>query len=437
MQDNSKRIMVVDGSEVARTIIARILNEEMPGATIATCGTAAEATERLEEERFDLISTALMLPDRDGLELSRVVRGSQHHHYTPIIVISGDADERLLREGFAAGVTDYFDKSLGYQAFAQFIQEFTERNAGLVGRILYVEDSPSAAAYTMRLMEHHGLQVVHTTTAEDALEQLSATAPGGPREHESFDIIVTDFYLKGIMTGGDLLHAVRAKFHYSQQEMPVLMVTVAENNEKQVDVFHAGANDFVTKPIVEETLMARIRSLLLIKQQFVALKRQSETMHRLAITDTLTRVYNKRYLLDHGDQFLANPRNHPVSALLLDIDHFKKINDNLGHITGDRVLEALGKLLKERIPSDAMAVRFGGEEFALLVPRSPQRDAHHCAEKLRAEVESLYPVDIPITISIGLACTQNQPELNLTQLLSQADKALYAAKDRGRNRVCA
>jgi two-component system cell cycle response regulator len=188
---------------------------------------------------------------------------------------------------------------------------------------------------------------------------------------------------------------------------------------------------------VEEILMARIRSLLLIKQQFVALKRQSETMHRLAITDTLTRVYNKRYLLDRGDDFLADPRNHPVAALLLDIDHFKKINDNLGHITGDRVLEALGGLLKDRIPADAMAVRFGGEEFALLVPRCNPATAHGCAEKLRGEVEALYPADIPITISIGLACTQNQPELNLTQLLSLADKALYAAKDRGRNRVCA
>jgi two-component system cell cycle response regulator len=429
--------MVVDGSEVARTIVARILNEGMPNAIITTCGTAAEAIACLEQEPYDLISTALMLPDRDGLELSRHVRASHRHHYTPIIVISGDADERLLREGFAAGVTDYFDKSLGYHAFADFVKEFTERNSGLVGRILYVEDSPSAATYTIRLMERHGLQVVHTTTAEEALEQLSRTAPGGPSEHQAFDILVTDFYLKGSMTGGDLLHAVRAKFHYSQQEMPVLMITVAENDEKQVEVFHAGANDFVTKPIVEEILMARIRSLLLIKQQFVALKRQSETMHRLAITDTLTRVYNKRYLLDHGDQFLANRHNHPISALLLDIDHFKKINDNLGHITGDRVLEALGKLLKERIPNDALAVRFGGEEFALLVPRCKLRDAQTCAEQLRAEVEALCPADIPITISIGLACTQNLPDISLTQLLSLADKALYAAKDRGRNRVCA
>ena len=338
------RILVVDSSEVARTIIVRILNEEMPDTELITCGTVQEACAWLERSHFDLITTALMLPDKDGLELSRYIRASENHHYTPIIVVSGDANARLLREGFAAGVTDYFDKSLGYSAFAEFIKDFMQRNSGLVGRILYVEDSQLAANILTRLMERHGLQVVHTTHAEEALQLLRETAPGGPREEDSFDIVITDFFLQGHMTGGDLLHAIRAKFHYSSQEMPVLVLTGEEADERQIEVFHAGGNDFVAKPIIEEVLMARIRSLLLIKQQFSALKRQTESMHRLAITDSLTQVYNRRYLLDHGDQFLANRNNYPVATVLLDIDHFKKINDNLGHIAGDRVLKAIGKL---------------------------------------------------------------------------------------------
>lgn len=431
------RILVVDGSEVARTIIVRILNEEMPDTEITTCGTVQEACAWLERSHFDLITTALMLPDKDGLELSRYVRASANHHYTPTIVVSGDADSRLLREGFAAGVTDYFDKSLGYRAFADFIKEFMQRNSGLVGRILYVEDSQLAAAVLIRLMERHGLQVIHTTHAEDALKLLHDTSPGRPGESEPFDIVITDFFLQGHLTGGDLLHAIRAKFHYSQQEMPVLVLTGSEGDEKQVEVFHAGANDFVAKPIIEEVLMARIRSLLLIRQQFAALKRQTDSMHRLAITDSLTRVYNRRYLLDHGEQFLANRNNQPVSAVLLDIDHFKKINDNLGHITGDRVLEALGQMLLDRIPEGAMPVRFGGEEFAVLVPRCMANDAYQCAEGLRNEVAALNPANVPITVSIGLASNQQNPNLTLTQLLNHADKALYAAKAQGRNQVCA
>ena len=431
------RILVVDSSEVARTIIVRILNEEMQDTEIITCGTVQEACAWLERSQFDLITTALMLRDKDGLELSRYVRASSHHHYTPTIVVSGDADARLLREGFAAGVTDYFDKSLGYRAFAAFIKDFMQRNSGLVGRILYVEDSQLAATILVRLMERHGLQVVHTTHAEEALQLLRETAAGGPREAESFDIVISDFYLQGNLTGGDLLHAIRARFHYSQQEMPVLVLTGSETEEKQVEVFHAGGNDFVAKPIVEEVLMARIRSLLLIKQQFAALKRQTETMHRLAITDSLTRVYNRRYLLDHGEQFLATRGNHPVAAVLLDIDHFKKINDNLGHITGDRVLESLGQLLLDRLPENALAVRFGGEEFALLVPCCQDTRAWRCAEGLREEIAALNPADVSVTVSIGLATNQHRPDMTLTQLLNHADKALYAAKAQGRNKVCA
>lgn len=431
------RILVVDGSEVARTIIVRILSEEMPDTDIVTSATVKEACAWLQNSHFDLITTSLMLPDRDGLELSRYVRASSHHHYTPTIVVSGDADTRLLREGFAAGVTDYFDKSLGYRAFAEFIKDFMQRKFGMVGRILYVEDSRLTAALIVRLMEKHGLQVTHTTHAEQALQLLRDCAPGGPLAPEQFDIVITDFYLEGRLTGGDLLHAIRAKFHYSQQEMPVLVLTSSKEEEKQVELFHAGANDFVFKPVVEEVLMARIRSLLLIKQQFAALKRQTDSMHRLAITDSLTRVYNRRYLLDHGEQFLARRDNHPVAAVLLDIDHFKKINDNLGHITGDRVLEALGELLLSRIPENGMVVRFGGEEFALLVPRCSINQAHQCAEGLRREIEALNPADVAITVSVGLATNQQNPGLSLTQLINHADKALYAAKAQGRNQVCA
>ena len=430
------RILVVDGSEVARTIVARVVEEEMPHARISHCGTGREALACMQSEHFDLITTALMLPDMDGLDLSRGVRGDQVHRYTPVIVVSGDADERLLREGFAAGVTDYFDKALGYRAFAEFIKDFTRRNSGLVGRILYVEDSPTAAAQTTRLMERHGLQVQHTASAEEALDillecTLGETAPC------AVDVVVTDFYLKGRLTGGDLLHAIRAKLRLSQQEMPVLVITSVEPGDaRQAEVFHAGANDFVSKPIVEEILLARIRSLLLIKQQFNALRGQTEQMRLLATTDSLTGVRNKRYLLDHGEQFVANRRNQPVSAMLIDIDHFKKINDSYGHITGDRILEALGNLLGSSLREDTLVVRFGGEEFAVLLPRCTLQDAQNRAESLRVQVESLSPAGHRITVSIGLGVTGPQTDLNLTQLLTQADRALYAAKAHGRNRVC-
>ncbi len=438
MSQKQTSIMVVDGSEVSRTIIGRILKNEMSNVSITSCANASEALSRLNNwERFDLITTSLMLPDMDGLDLCRKIRESERHHYTPVIVVSGDADSRLLREGFAAGVTDYFDKSSGYKAFVGFVKSFLQRNSGLVGKILYVEDSPTAAAITRRIMEKHGLKVVHVTHAEQALELLEGVSNGWADEEDGFDIIVTDFFLKGKLTGGDLLHAIRTRFHYSQQEMPVLVITVTDNQKKQAEVFHAGANDFVTKPIFEEIFIARIRSLLLIKQQFLALKQQAEEMGRIASTDSLTGVRSKRYLLDNGKRILSAcaKNNQPLSTLIMDIDHFKKINDLLGHLTGDHVLAGIGEMLNQLFPNDTV-VRFGGEEFSIIFSDTLPGQAIGHAENLRQKLEELCPANVDVTVSIGVASTEDYPDIDITMLLAQADKALYAAKERGRNRVC-
>jgi two-component system cell cycle response regulator len=222
--------------------------------------------------------------------------------------------------------------------------------------------------------------------------------------------------------------------HMSQQEMPVLVLTSSEDQSTQVEVFHAGANDFVSKPIVEEVLIARVRALLLIKHQYDALKEQAEAMRWIAATDSLTGVRSKRYLVDNGEAFITNSAHHPVWGMLIDIDHFKKINDTLGHITGDHVLAEMGDKLNKFF-KDSMVVRFGGEEFCILVPNLNADQMLERAESLRREIAHLRPANVNITISIGLACTNDHPDEPLTRFLALADKALYRAKETGRNRV--
>lgn len=427
------RILIVDGSSVTRALLTRTLREEIHDVEVVNAESGKQALSLLDTNKFDLITTSLMLSDMDGLELSRTVRSSKTHHYTPVIVVSGDADARLLREGFAAGVTDYFDKSLGYKAFGSFILAFIQRNSGLSGHILFVEDSATAAAVTCKILEKHGLKVTHKTNAEEAYRLLEANN----REANSIDdidLVITDFYLMGDMTGGDLLHAMRAKLHYTQQELPVLVLTSSEDQQTQIEVFHAGANDFVTKPIVEEVMMARVRALMLIKHQYDALKQQTETMRWIAATDSLTGVRSKRYLVDNGEDYLKNSDHQPVWAMLIDIDHFKRINDTLGHITGDHVLAEMGDKLNSSF-ADAMVVRFGGEEFCILLPNSSAEVALERAETLRHEIALLKPSNIDVTVSIGLVSSQDFPKITLTRFLSMADKALYTAKENGRNRV--
>ncbi len=418
--------MLVDNSAATREVLARRLQMAIPKAEIISCANAAEALECVEQDRYALITTALLLPDMDGLDFCRNVRASKRNRYAPVIVVSSDADQRLLHEGFNAGVTDYFDKALGFKAFGQFIKSFLERNPDLCGRILYIEDSKTAARTTRQMMEQHGMEVVQVSSVEEAQSLLEDARD---RHIKDFELVITDFHLKGKMTGGDLLYFLRVNLRYSPQELPVLVTTGNEETNTQVEVFNAGANDFVIKPLVEEIVMARVRSLLLVKHQYDRLHRQTEDMERIATTDALTGTRNRRYLVDEGQRFLNAAAAGWV--IIIDLDHFKNINDTKGHLVGDQVLMALGRLLNHRF-KDGLPVRFGGEEFVIIAhgAEMPVR-----AEELREIVEKLHPAGVEVTVSIGLACKDNHPGEDLNTLLSYADKALYAAKEKGRNQT--
>lgn len=436
MQKTS-RIMIVDRSEVARSIISHILQKEMHDAYIVTCGSAEEALEYLHREKFDLITTSLLLPGLDGLDLCHEIRKSEKQHLTPVIVVSSDADTRLLREGFSAGVTDYFNKSLGYKKLVEFIKDVSQRHAGLVGRILYVEDSPSTAQTTQTLMEKHGLYITHTASAEEALALLkkAKTIPDNAGDNTSgFDIVFTDFFLEGQMTGGDLLYAIRTQLHYSRQEMPVLVITIEDNKECQAEIFHAGANDFITKPVIEEVLIARVKSLLLVKHQYNVLKRFSRDMYHLATTDSLTGVRNKRYLLDEGPGVIQQHAH--VCMMMVDIDHFEVINEVQGHMIGDHILHVVGRFLNEFFPPEAMVVRFAGKKFTVLLPNCTLELGKGLAEELREKVIHLNPEGLDVTVSIGLTSSEGVAETTLATLISDADSALHSAQEQGHNRTC-
>jgi two-component system cell cycle response regulator len=424
----TRNVLIVDGSAVSRELFSRVLSEESRDMNVVACGSGKQALEAIAEKPFELITTALVLPDMDGLSLCRQIRDQEKHSFTPIIVISGDADKRLQHEGFAAGVTDYFNKSQGARAFGTFIRDFLQRQSSLTGRVLYVEDSQTAATVTKKILERHKLEVQHVVSAEQALQLLKSNPRG------FFDLVVTDLSLTGKMSGGDLLHSLRAHLRYSPEELPVLVTTGNDEIQTQLDVFHAGANDFVTKPLVEEVMMARVRLLLTIKHQFDQLRQQAQTMRLLAVTDSLTGVYNRHYLTGEGARFAADRRNQPLWAMIVDIDHFKRINDNYGHLVGDMVLKATGALLRERF-ADGLPVRFGGEEFAIVLPHATRAQALERAEGLRKAMEALEPTGVKVTVSVGLACSEHHPDADLNSLIGLADKALYAAKSSGRNRI--
>ncbi|MGA9333716.1 MAG: response regulator [Rudaea sp.] len=250
------RVMVVDGSKVVRRLIEQLLKSDLPNVTILSCETGAEAREQLETGVVDLVTTALRLPDMDGMELARHVREHAPQAYIPIVIVSGDVNERLANREFSEHVTDYFDKSLGFNALSAFIRGYICPQSEASGEVLYVEDSRVVALATRRMLEKYGLTVLHVTSVEDAVAMLETAMAQG--RIPGADIVLSDVNLKGELTGGDLLDRIRNEFCYGKGQLPVLIMTGDDNPKNQAALLRAGANDLVQKPIEERLLITKL-----------------------------------------------------------------------------------------------------------------------------------------------------------------------------------
>lgn len=264
---DTPRVLVVDGSKVVRKLIEAVLNRELPGATLISCATGEEAKAALSAGVVDLLTTSLRLPDIDGFELARYVRQNSPQAYIPIIVVSGDADSRMQSREISQDITDYFDKSLGPDALGSFIRGYIRPVKQALGTVLYIEDSRVVALATRKALEKHGLKVVHFVTVEDGLEHIEAAKKAG---EPLSDLILTDVYLKGGLTGKELLEEVRSRIGLGKGEMPIIVMTGDDNVANQVALMRAGANDMVSKPTDEKVLLAKISFQLSVSQRFRA-----------------------------------------------------------------------------------------------------------------------------------------------------------------------
>ncbi len=252
---DSPRVMVADGSKLVRKLIADVLVLELPGVQVVGCSSIEEARQALEQGTVDLVTTALSLPDGDGMELARSVRAANGQAYVPVIVVSGDAQQHLVERRFTEYVTDYFDKSLGHEALAEFIRGYVQPEPIPGARVLYIEDSRVVAEATKRMLERQQLDVLHVLTAEEAFALLTAESLGRvPR----IDLVLTDVTLKGELSGRDVVERIRVDFDYGKRRLPVLVMTGDANRHNQSGLLRAGANDLVQKPIEERLLVTKV-----------------------------------------------------------------------------------------------------------------------------------------------------------------------------------
>lgn len=259
------RVMVVDGSRLVRKLIGDVMRAELPEAQIVACADVAEAEAALAEAPVDLVTTALVLPDGGGEAVARAVRRAAGQSYVPVIVVSGEAQQRLEARSLGEDVTDYFDKALGHRALAAFIRGYVRPQPIPGARVLYVEDSRTVAVATKRILAAQGLEVVHVLSAEDALDYLHEHRPRRDRETGAessqdvgADIVLSDVYLKGALSGRELLAQIRGAFGYGKRRLPVVVMTGDDNKDNQATLLREGANDLVLKPIEERLLITKL-----------------------------------------------------------------------------------------------------------------------------------------------------------------------------------
>ena len=245
-------LVVVDGSKLMRKVLAGMMANTLPNAVVTECETGEQTKSVLLNQPVHLLVTALVLPDMDGDALATFAREQSTQSYFPIIVVSADVQQRLQDRSLSVHVTDYFDKTWGMDALASFIKGYIAPDEEASGEVLYIEDSKVVAAATTRMMKKHGLGVQHAVSVEEALAILEKTDTPWP------DIVLSDVYLKGELTGMDLLRILRQDKGIGRNSLPIVVMTGDSDPRNQSQLIELGANDLVQKPIEERLLITKL-----------------------------------------------------------------------------------------------------------------------------------------------------------------------------------
>jgi diguanylate cyclase (GGDEF)-like protein len=242
------------------------------------------------------------------------------------------------------------------------------------------------------------------------------------------------------MDGFQVCEQVRT--HPERREIPIIFLTASQEKKHLLQAFDRGAVDYITKPFNPPELLARVKTHLELKHTRDELRKAVAELERLATTDSLTGIANRRYLLLMGENEFnrASRYDRQFSVLMLDVDRFKQINDTYGHALGDEALQAIAKAIVSALRKGDSFGRFGGEEFVAFLPETALDDAVEVANRIRTTIAQLCLFSrkkpVQMTVSIGATEYSKQDE-NLDKIIQRADRALYHAKHRGRNLVVA
>jgi len=302
------------------------------------------------------------------------------------------------------------------------------RLGGAGGRVLIVDDQERQA---QRMFAE--LAIEHRPVLESDPEKAHLSARG------PVDLIIVNTMARAF---DGLRFAAQIRSDEATRHLPILGVIDPDDRPRLVKALEIGLNDVLTRPIDPQELSARVKSQVRGKRYTDFLRNNLDHSLELAVTDQLTGLHNRRYMTGQLGALVnrAARGGDPVSALMIDIDHFKKINDGFGHDIGDEVLREFAVRLASNVRAIDLPCRYGGEEFVVIMPDTRLEDAEKIAERIRRHVAgSPFRVSggaesLTVTISIGVASTGGEGD-HAEALLKRADEAMYTAKSTGRNAV--
>ena len=451
------RILVVDDVPANVKLLEARLSAEY--FEVSTAANGFDALLLCGRDAFDVVLLDVMMPGLDGFEVCRRLKADPATAHVPVVLVTAlDRSADRVR-GLEAGADDFLTKPVDELAlvarvrslvrFKQVVDELRRQvdaaaklklqrgsggeagvDEGGRGRVLLIEDRASSAERLVAsLSDHHSVDL-----ESGADDMLFRAATGG------YDLVIVSSTLKN---HDSLRICSHIRSLERTRDLPILLLAEAEDRARIVRGLDIGVNDYLLRPVDRDELRARVRSQLRRKRYADRLRDIMQTSLQMAVTDPLTGLHNRRYLESHLGGLIdaAADGDKPLALMILDIDHFKSVNDTFGHDAGDEVLKGFADRVKTVIRGVDVLCRLGGEEFVVVMPDTGLDVASRIAERVRRAVESdLFQVDkgarqIPITVSVGLAERRDGREADA--LMKCADRALYRAKQSGRNRVSA
>lgn len=443
----SARILIVDDLAPNRHLLDVKLAAEYYDTIMAESGD--EALEIVEKEKIDLILMDAMMPGIDGFEACHRLKNNPETYHIPVIIVTALEETKDRIRGLEAGADDFITKPIddfnlmarvrsllrlkmvtdqllshtGYSsANSRPVLESIENRQG---HVLVIEDSSSRAKMiTSPMSDSHRITVL-----DDPKEVME-------RNKSDIDLIIVSLVSKSF----DGLR-ICASLRYGQhsKDIPILVVGNPEEESKLIRAYDLGVNDTVMRPIERQELTARVNTQLRRKFYADALRENFNENLEMVIADPLTGLGNRRYF-DRSVQPLFEAVEKGIgsfSILVFDIDHFKRVNDILGHDVGDEILKEIAARLASNMRAIDIVSRYGGEEFIIAMPDTNQEEALKAADRVRALIGGT-PVHVDgealqITTSAGVA--EVRPGEKLRDVFKRADDALYRAKQQGRNKV--